>query len=340
MSSKFFFTAAMLVVLIAQSVDAKIWTVANRPGANFTSLSAAHAAASSGDTILISGSNMPYAGITLTKKLYIFGPGYFLGENTGLQADTFAAQIGSCTFNAGSQGSQVMGVYFTSTVYINTNSLIFRRNRSESNGYYNFYIYGGKSNIEISQSYISNPSSGGYGAIYAAGLDTNVIIRNCYLAQTYNLGYFVIDMNNNVMVQSKIYNCVIRGSIQINSPEFFNNIMHSGSTFTSAGTTPSYNIFNLSSPPTGMPTGNNNMTASMTSVFVSSGTSDGKWQIQVPGPAENAGFGAGVDCGMFENGEGYNYILSGIPPIPSIYLFNTAVGGSTITIDVNVKSNN
>lgn len=64
-------------IALASSLHAATWTVDNdaaRP-ANFRTLQAAVDAAAVGDTILVAGSAIYYAGCTTTKKLYIMGPG-------------------------------------------------------------------------------------------------------------------------------------------------------------------------------------------------------------------------------------------------------------------------
>ena len=57
---------------------ADIITVSNNPDSpgQYTSLPAAIAAASVGDTILVSGSPTNYGSITINKKLTLFGSGY------------------------------------------------------------------------------------------------------------------------------------------------------------------------------------------------------------------------------------------------------------------------
>ncbi len=103
----------VMVLVVSASVLAKTWTVSNRPGSNFATLSSAVASGSvlAGDTILVTGAATSYAGFTISKKLTIIGPGYFLGENTGLQADTNAAKINS-SVTINSQGTTIMEFIF------------------------------------------------------------------------------------------------------------------------------------------------------------------------------------------------------------------------------------
>ena len=58
--------------------------------------------------------------------------------------------------------------------------------------------------------------------------------------------------------------------------------------------------------------------------------------LKTGSPAIGAGMN-GVDCGIF--GGNQPYVLSGIPPIPSIFEINyTAVGSSAVPIQVNLKA--
>lgn len=326
------------LVLLSFSVQAKVWTVDNRPGANFTTLSAAHSAAASGDTILISGSGTPYAGITFTKKLFIFGPGFFLGQNTGLQADTNAASVGQCTFNSGSQGSIVMGIRFTGILYINTDKISIKRCLVES-GSHAIYIYSNKDSITISQNYLINTGSASSPATIQVGSDgvngaTRIYIKNNYIdhaGSTYNA------INIAYATTGEVFNNVIRQDVVIHSIQFNNNILIQG-TFGVTGSTP-YNCISVGtqfSAYTGDPY-YCKVSQSLSSIFSLSGSVDAQWQIQAAGPADNAGFG-GVDCGMFDTSENNAYVLSGVPPIPSIYEFTANSDLSNVT--VKAKSNN
>jgi hypothetical protein len=86
----------------------------------------------------------------------------------------------------------------------------------------------------------------------------------------------------------------------------------------------------------------------MSTVFVGAGegiSQDGQWKLRQGSPAIGAGFGSTsgspIDAGMY--GGQASYVLSGMPPVPSIYFFeNQPIGSNTDPIDVTVKvkSNN
>lgn len=332
------FLAAIFVLLIAeQSVEAKIWTVSPRPGANFTTLSGAVGSASvlAGDTILVSGAPASYAGFTISKRLTVIGPGYFLGENTGLQADTNSARINS-TVTINSQGTTIMGIHFLSTLYVNADNVTITRCRMQVTATYDYpvYIYA-KDSVIIRQNYITQTAQW-YHCVTVASGATQVFIQNNFIDYIGgSASYGAIDINGTMT--GDISNNVIYGDVDNVSGGFTfnNNILRSG-TFSTTGVIPYNNIGNS----TQFGTANNNqINVDMNTVFTGTGTSDAKWQIAAAGPADNTGFG-GIDCGMYENSLGYQYILSGIPAVPSIYLFNTNVNGNNLDVTVNVKSNN
>ena len=79
----------------------------------------------------------------------------------------------------------------------------------------------------------------------------------------------------------------------------------------------------------------NQQNVDMSTVFVSTGSSDGIWQLAVDSPALGAGLD-GVDCGMF--GDQNPYVLSGLPPLPAIYFFSApSTGSSSAGLQVRIK---
>ena len=336
MLSKFTFTASLLLAMTAHSLQAKIWTVSPRPGANFTTLSGAVASSSvlAGDTILVSGAPASYAGFTISKKLTIIGPGYFLNENTGLQADTNSAKISSqVTINA--QGTTLMGLFLNELSINADNVTITRcRMRTTSAGSYPVYIYA-KDSVIIRQCFITQAANYYYNCITVTNFATQIFIQNNfieYLGGQPSYGSIIIngtmsgDISNNV-----IYGNIFNGS---GGFTFNNNILGSGTFSPTANITYNNNIGNS----TQFGTANGNQqNVSMSAVFVGSGTSDSKWQVMDAGPADNTGLD-GTDCGMF--GGASPYRLSGAPSIPLVYSINGSIDGSLLNMNVKIKSNN
>lgn len=331
---------ALMMMISLQTVSAKIWTVSPRPGANFTTLSGAVGSGSvlAGDTILVSGAPASYAGFTINKKLTIIGPGYFLNENTGLQADTNTAKISSdVTIN--SQGTTIMGMYFLSSLYINADNVTITRCRMRTTvaSTYPVYIYA-KDSIIIRQCFITQNANYYYNCVSVQSGATQIFIQNNFIEYLGGNGsYGSLDINGTM--SGDISNNVIYGNVFNASGGFtFNNNILRAGTFQTTGVIP-YNNIAVTGVTGILAVDGNQIGVSESAIFVSSGTTDAKWQIAAAGPADNTGFG-GVDCGMFESSLGYAYVLSGIPAVPSIYLFNTNVNGGNLDVNVNVKSNN
>ena len=110
---KITFLIIAFLALATVEANAKVWRVSNRPNvqADFTTLQAAITGASNGDTLYLEGSPTAYGNGTFNKKLIVYGPGYFLTENDTTQVFKSSAQVGQLVFNAGSQGSEISGLY-------------------------------------------------------------------------------------------------------------------------------------------------------------------------------------------------------------------------------------
>jgi len=111
------FACAFLLLTI--QADAKIWRVNNNSNYNGTTLWGDNYAGTSsypvfkqitdavasnlvsstnGDTLYVEGSTITYTGVSITKKLIIIGPGYFLNENPKVSSDILSANLDNITF--------------------------------------------------------------------------------------------------------------------------------------------------------------------------------------------------------------------------------------------------
>ena len=102
--------AAAFVFGLTSVSQATIWTVsndANRP-AQFTNLNDAHDAASSGDTILVTGSSTYYPNLDVYKPLTIIGEGIAGGPTARMSSLTFKRLNNALS----SSGSRVYGMEF------------------------------------------------------------------------------------------------------------------------------------------------------------------------------------------------------------------------------------
>lgn len=338
------FTLCALIFIVSQNASAKIWRVNNNLGINadFTDIPAAVTAAAAGDTIMVEASATSYSGPTLTKKLIIIGPGYYFTDatpNPKTEANINVANIGGVTFNAGCAGSVVEGCTVSQS-YLNESNVTLQRNNLS--GSYLFIGYAANSvcnNDTIRQNIIYGMLSGD-----ASSKASNLMVYNnifigpmaSFSGNLNNIsGYFI----NNISLGGNALSCA--------NFTFQNNIFNSAS----FGAYQSSNIFfnnitNVAFSSSTLPSGNSNQqNVDFTTVFNgwSSGTgfsSDGRYQLKSGSPAIGAGKinGVTVDCGAF--GGPAPYVLSGMPPIPSIYSLTVPaqIPSGTGTINISLSS--
>jgi len=254
-----------------------------------------------GDTLYFEGSITHYGNITFTKKLVVIGPGYFLGENDSTQADVKPAKLYVVEFAAGSEGTIVKGMTIESWTTVNTSGITLEKNKIGSIGF-----NGGNSHVLI-RNYISDIN------IVSTN---NILIANNIIYRTGSNIYPSISMNNS---SATLLNNIFLGYVYITNSIFRNNIQP-----------------NISAPDCFIPTNSvveNNIGAStqfgnlngnqqnvdMSTVFESTGSTDGMYMLKTGSPALGAGAG-GVDCGAF--GGNYPYVLSGMVSGPSVWYLN------------------
>jgi len=327
---------SLLFVLSNESLMAKIWRVNNAPGINadFNNLQTAHNSANAGDTLYVEGTPFSYGGLTCTKRLFLFGPGYFLAENENTSAIKNHAQIDGINFNEGSQGSLFCGFYVGQPTLINVNNIQLKRN------FYNGAIQASnKDSILIAQNYFS------YISVVLIYQDYPVIRNIRIINNIMN----VLQLNNAKSVL--VYNNLFQGSVQGTESFFVNNLfIETGSCNSSLVNAINQNYFsNNIFCGTGVGSVNGNQAyVDLSTVFLVAPTAakpqdvstDGRWQLKVGSPAKAAGYGSTnekpVDIGPFGGTE--PYVLSGLPPIPSIYLFeHQPIGSNADPLDVRIK---
>lgn len=351
MKRAFTLLAILCALLNSQNSFAKIWRVNNNPGVNadFADLASAHAGAASGDTLHLEGSPNGYGSATITKKLTILGPGYFLDENINSQSLLHSAKVSGITFSMGSQGSMIMGLDFVgSSIAVHTDDIIIRRNKfcspgnnipDWSTGIVNVYYHNDNSaiaanNIIISQNYglkvtVHNPSTG-------ILITNNFIGADGWQGDQTGSNALAAHANAIILVQNNVFR---RGKVIAYNSNFTNNIMPFGF-FEGTGNLYSNNM----AGDTQFGTANGNQAnVVMTNVFVGTGTgvsTDGQWKLKAGSPALGAGYGSTaqnpIDAGMY--GGQSAYILAGMPPMPAVYSFEVQpIGSNSDPIDVKVK---
>ncbi len=344
-------------LLISTSAVCKIWIVDSNPGntaKDFTNLRAAHDGANAGDTLYLAGSPVNYitTKVTIIKKLIIIGPGYFLNENVNMQANVLSAFIDNTTpgiceeleFAAGSEGSVLMGVRILGYLAINANNILIRRNEIYHQidcGDFSTVIVNG-SNVIISQNYMYGKPPRNRAVIEVAPGNSGILIGNNYL---YNFSadsgpspaletFALLSPSTSSVIVS---NNIFYGRILISNATVENNLFRFGLL-----SFPASIVRNNSAKSAGLPEVNNNEinVSGFDANFVGTGSTDSRWQLSATSIFKGTGTG-GVDRGMFGGPE--PYMLSGIPPIPTIYsLTAPAVGekNTGLPIQIKVKSNN
>ncbi len=324
------------VTLISIPVSATIWVVDNNAGhdKDFTTLAAAHTGASAGDTLHVIGSPTSYGAITLTKQLTIIGTGFFLTSNTNLQASAVGSYCGAVTFDSGSEGSIISGIYISNDVcVINTSDITVKRCRIEFalNGLGVCRVTGtGRSNISIIQNYIENTNGFGLG-LSVSSSNSNILIANNYIGTANSIRDAIETSSVSVITHNVLF-----GNLDADNSTITNNILREGSFFGSNNT-----FTNNMGNSTQFGTDDGNLSSvDMSTVFQLTGSTDGQYQL-IPGtsPALGAGVG-GVDMGMF--GGSTPYVLSGIPAVPTIYSLDARTAGSTnsgLPVTIKIRSN-
>ncbi|MCO6497804.1 MAG: hypothetical protein J5I50_09100 [Chitinophagaceae bacterium] len=352
MNTKTLFLSAFCFFLFNIQSEAKIWRVNNTPGVNadFTQLSTAisNNNVKDGDTIYVEGSDIPYQGnFYMSKRLVIIGNGYYLDQNTGLQANIKPSGFGNQVINVDSSasGSQFIGLadfhlaIFQTRSGFGTDSITITRCKiwamSQSGNYPGSDQVGWK----ITKCYFYNPATAMSLADWVTkGWD----IRN-------NIFNGAVNISNPLNLDMVIRNNVFRSTVNISEAYFANNIINNSS-FTVV------NCFLKNNLAIGNPAGfasyvgtNNNQdgfTDEQMFLGPTGNSEDGQWQLKAGSPAIGAGLTVGSvvnpDCGAF--GATDPYKLSGIPNIPTIYSITAPdvipAGTNTMNVTFSTRNNN
>ncbi|HRY33180.1 MAG TPA: hypothetical protein P5531_09470 [Bacteroidales bacterium] len=306
---------------------ATVHRVNSAPGsaAAYSSVQAAHNAASSGDTLYLECSAVSYGNLDCTKSLTIIGSGYFLGQNPQTQASPASAYIPFIQFNASSAGSSVTGLSI-GQIYLYTSDILINRNYLTGNNAIYQATGSPIGNIIITQNYFHT------GAYWNTSINFPYPANNILISNNYLFG----GISSTGSFSAVITNNVVSGSINCHNAIIKNNI-HTAGSFTNNNCSISFNLgYNNDF---GNQNGNQS-NVNMSNVFLGStgNSTDGQWQLKPGSPAIGAGEG-GADCGMY--GGALPYVLSGMPNIPSIYYLNApAIPSNTINVSIKAKSHN
>jgi len=304
----------------------------------YNSLTTAQAASTTpGDTLLVEGSGTTYLDFVCTKRLTIIGPGYLLTENPQNQANALPASVQVITFNAGSEGSAIIGLNFSPNYTGNVPNVAVN-NISIIRCYLTNGISIGNSitNLLILQNYIT-----GYGISvgYTGYSFSNVILKNNII----NGPVYIDQYSSNPRIFSNVENNIFRGNVKISANSFLSNIIAIAAPTQPIQITASQVANNLMATAGQLPAATANQVVNIATLFVgltaANGSTDGQYRLPTTSPYLTAGFG-GTQPGIFGGTE--SYVLSGVPPIPTIYsLRGDAIGSrqNGLNITIGARTN-
>lgn len=339
----------LIASIVSLTASAKVWRVNNNVGvvADFSTFYQAVAGAATGDTLYFEPSAIDYVtnSTTLSKRLVMVGPGYFLDPanssepaNTGLQAATKDARLGFFYVGAGADGSKFLGVTIAGSVYLNAvNNISFEKVYFPAGIYFQS---GTMDAISFRKCFISS-------AIYgpAAPVLTNFVCENNLF---YGSGYMQLPFltgSGNIFRNNSIFNN--GNTFVLNNTYVANNIFGTAAQSTFTNCTIKNNIFQAAQTLPGTATGNL-VSQSMTNVYVGGTTNSLDARAVLKSGSIAIGFGLTVgavtspDAGAFGATDPYH--LSGIPNIPSIYTLTVPTsipsGSTSMNITFSTRNNN
>ena len=332
-----------MAVLFCNWIYASIIVVDNNYPSmgNYTTLQAAHDAASNGDTLLIYPSQAPYAALQITKKLTLIGSGF-----TALQPELKTTIIeGELSFLPGSDASTIKGFGGFFSVIINANNVIIARNQIS-----HILVIRNHTGTAILQNYISGSTH----AELVNILPNNVaIVSNNILYNTYQSSYMVwtllgqclwadsitntTTITNNIMRPryNCSYYCLSSAMVIGNSNAFVANNIIYGSTISGSNS----GFFNNMSNEAQIPATNGNL-PNIDPYTVFTDFDHDNFHLKPASPATGTGYN-GTDMGIY--GGDSPFVDGGYPDIPSIYYLDVPMVGTQqggINIRVKARSNN
>jgi hypothetical protein len=345
-------------------------------GTDYSTFALAYTASVANDTILMFPSTTLTG--TITKKLTLIGPGNWLDPNAtpkgnaNLQAFAGIATLSSIVFDAGSDGSVLMGFY-GGAVYVKENNITIKRNRDldvyvtyatpaasitnlqilqnyrvSINQYYN--NASSSTNMNISNNlinYFSTPA----GNTYSGNISNNVwAYDGTQSTNNLNGGSSTLSGYNGIELGGGAY--LLQNNIFLSYTNAVAGSNYNYFIFSNGGNSIfNYNLALQSSTAINWGTGVGNVItpiANAANVFtawplIATTSADARYQLKAGSPALVANRpGSTVDAGMFAGS--YPFKLSTIPTIPTIYTLTSPQGnnppGSTIQINVSTRGNN
>lgn len=365
---QFLSTLAIVGILIFSTTgaSAKIWRLNNSNGqtlnpainADFTgTIQQAHddSRVQNGDTLHVEQSSVSYGNLSLSKRLVIIGPGYFMSENPKTQVNkSYGATIGAISIlGSGADYSVVSGLTITGAMVVGASKVIVENNYF---AYTNTTISVGSGNsstidsVVLRSNYFAFNNSASYLGVgtraSTSGQITNFIFSNNIVTTTNGWGLSLGSLFSGIIRNNTFYgyyNMSVTNMYVVNNLSNYPSSGVAGNGFVNCVL--EYNMGvndNQYVNPTQANVNNvitNCVTNTAQLLVGGAGSTDGKWALQSASPAKGAGKG-GADLGAF--GGSVPYVLSGLPRVPNIYSLSIAPinpGAASISVTVSAKSN-
>jgi len=364
-----FIALAVVAICFTQQVDAKIWRVNNQSnydgstlwGDNFggtagypvfkqVDQAVAFGIVNDGDTIHVEGSTITYAATTITKNLVVIGAGYLLTDNPKTSNNVLETKIARISFNAGSENSQVIGmdvVYAGSgldrEVYVNVNGITVKRCRIEGGIEFGYPL----ADVYILENFFPNIVNSNAIVPNSSGLfvpPTDIIFNNNICQKTLTWGtpianpttmWPILQCNNNVFDGP---DNLATPNLAFSTSEFKNNILMPTNAKVNIAASAGVIAYNIGTLSTQFGTTDNNLVVpAITTLFVTSTSTDGAYQIAAASQANDTG-SDGTDRGAFGGTAAISrYTLSGLAAIPVIYQITTP-GATSTSLPVTISA--
>ncbi|MFT3682370.1 MAG: hypothetical protein QM791_19095 [Ferruginibacter sp.] len=371
MKSRIFGGLTIIFLLcFCQSAHARIWRVNNKSNYDGATLwgdnlggtaaypifkevnqAVAFGIVNNGDTLHIEGSTSVYQPATITKRLVLIGAGFFLTQNPNTAANTMDSKIEQVAFNTGSTGSYAIALNVVNNgnvadgiIYVGVNSITVKRCRIERYVWFQTLLQ----NVTVIENFF--PSTFNTNCISTNGNvafvpPTDIIFNNNICQKILTWGsplanpttfWPILQCRNNVFDGP---DNLATPNLAFSTSEFSNNILMPTNAVVNIQASSGVVRNNIGTLSTQFGTTDNNLVVpAITSLFVTSASTDGAYQIQSGSLANNNGTD-GTDRGAFGGAAVTSrYTLSGLAPIPVIYEITTIGVADASGLPVTIKA--
>lgn len=355
MIKKLLFSALLCPFILS----ATVLTVDNNPGssAQYSSLQTAINSAAQGDSIIIMPSLSSYGSVTINRRLYIYSRGH---ANNSFKVDADKIPYtNNITFNTGSSGCVVEGIYCEGGMSLNENNITIRNCRFGC-----YYITMNGTDNHLVEGSLFQAGCGDTRCIKANGNTDNCIFRNnvmffaLYSGSVNGPSYrFFEDLNSSNLITNCMFVYYVANSASVSSSftyfhncsaKFYNNILWTNEVnrtrmdTLSTGATYKNNL--TYSALTSLPNlpGTNNINDKDPQLEMNASSSNpplgypgnNNYRLKSTSPGKNKGLDS-TDIGIY--GGGYNFtndgLTTGVPIFEEFTILNPVIKqGGTLKI--------